>query len=99
MGFSNKIIHAPRPRKPHIVYMYGYWRVSVLLNPRNPVERKLWFDAHDYTNKLNNQLIEERLKTRDERIAKRREEYKELYHIGKISGEALQSVRLSESLQ
>lgn len=53
MEFSNARMRVPRPGKPHIAFIQGYWRVSPLPNPYCPKLASYWFDAYQVIGRLN----------------------------------------------
>lgn len=52
--FSNKSMRVPRPGKPHIALIKGYWRVSPLPKPYRNNAGERWRDAYGLVMTLNN---------------------------------------------
>jgi hypothetical protein len=52
--YTNINIKRVSPRKPHLVFEMGYWRVSSYNRHDN---KHFWDKAHDFANGLNNQIF------------------------------------------
>lgn len=51
--FCNSEIKAPRPNKPHIVFIDGWWRVSKMHKRTSSDLRIRWYTAHSFICNLN----------------------------------------------
>lgn len=51
--FTNATMREPRPGKPHIALIDGFWRVSPWKRGTGP----LYYQAHAFANRLNQRIL------------------------------------------